>query len=207
MSDIKKILKDTTWQSNPIAYQILGICSALAVTVQLNNALVMGLCVMGVTAGSNVVISLLRNYIPHRIRIIVELSVVASLVIIVDQMLQAYMYDMSKTLSVFVGLIITNCIVLGRAEAFAMANPPWPSFWDGIGNGLGYAWVLAVVGAARELFGSGTVLGVRLIPEAAYDFGYVNNGLMVLPPAAFILLGLIIWASKTLGGADGGEGK
>lgn len=205
MSSIKKVLKDTTWQSNPIAYQILGICSALAVTVQLNNALVMGLAVTAVTAGSNVVISMLRNFIPHRIRIIVELSVVASLVIVVDQFLQAYMYDMSKTLSVFVGLIITNCIVLGRAEAFAMANPPWPSFWDGVGNGLGYAWVLAVVGLVRELFGSGTVLGLRIIPEAAYDFGYVNNGLMVLPPAAFVLLGLIIWASKALGGADGGE--
>lgn len=203
MSSIKKVLKDSTWNSNPIAYQILGICSALAVTVQLNNAIVMGLAVTAVTAGSNVVISLLRNFIPHRIRIIVELSVVASLVIVVDQFLQAYMYDMSKTLSVFVGLIITNCIVLGRAEAFAMANPPWPSFWDGVGNGLGYAWVLAVVGTVRELLGSGTILGFRIVPEAAYDFGYVNNGLMVLPPAAFVLLGLIIWASKRLGGANG----
>lgn len=205
MSSIKKVLKDTTWQSNPIAYQVLGICSALAVTVQLQNAIVMSICVIGVTAGSNVVISLMRNYIPHRIRIIVELSVVASLVIIVDQFLQAFMYDMSKTLSVFVALIITNCIVLGRAEAFAMANPPWPSFWDGVGNGLGYGWVLCVVGLCRELFGAGTVLGIRVIPEAAYDLGYVNNGLMVLPPAAFVLLGLIIWASKALGGADGGE--
>jgi Na+-transporting NADH:ubiquinone oxidoreductase subunit D len=173
--------------------------------VQLSNALVMGLAVTAVTAGGNVAISMLRNYIPHRIRIIVELSVVSVLVIIVDQFLQAYMYDVSKTLSVFVGLIITNCIVLGRAEAFAMANPPWPSFWDGVGNGLGYAWVLALVGCVRELFGSGTLLGFRIIPEAAYDFGYVNNGLMVLPPAAFVLLGLIIWASKALGGADGGE--
>lgn len=203
MSSVKKLLKDSTWSSNPIAYQVLGICSALAVTVQLQNAIVMSICVIGVTAGSNVTISALRNYIPHRIRIIVELSVVASLVIIVDQVLQAYMYDMSKTLSVFVGLIITNCIVLGRAEAFAMANPVWPSLWDGIGNGLGYGWVLCVVGAAREFFGAGTILGFRLIPEAAYDFGYVNNGLMVLPPAAFILLGLIIWASKALGGAEG----
>lgn len=203
MSTIKKTLRDTTWSSNPIAYQVLGICSALAVTVQLNNAIVMSICVIGVTAGSNVVISALRNFIPHRIRIIVELSVVASLVIIVDQVLQAYMYDMSKTLSVFVGLIITNCIVLGRAEAFAMANPVWPSFWDGIGNGLGYGWVLCVVALFRELLGGGTVLGFRIIPEAAYDFGYVNNGLMVLPPAAFILLGLIIWASKRLGGAAG----
>jgi len=205
---IKKTLKDTTWHSNPIAFQVLGICSSLAVTVQLNNALVMGIAVTAVTTASNVVISLMRNYIPHRIRIIVELSVVASLVICVDQFLQAYMFDMSKTLSVFVGLIITNCIILGRAEAFALANGPWLSMWDGIGNGLGYAWVLALVGAVRELFGSGTILGFRLIPEAVYDFGpqvssYTNNGLMVLPPAAFILLGLIIWGSKALGGAEG----
>lgn len=203
MSSIKKLLKDSTWHSNPIAYQVLGICSALAVTVQLQNAIVMSICVLGVLVGSNVTISALRNYIPHRIRIIVELSVVASLVIIVDQVLQAYMYDMSKTLSVFVGLIITNCIILGRAEAFAMANPVWPSLWDGVGNALGYGWVLCVVGAAREIFGAGTILGFRLIPDAVYDLGYVNNGLMVLPPAAFILLGLIIWASKALGGAEG----
>jgi Na+-transporting NADH:ubiquinone oxidoreductase subunit D len=206
MSTITKSLKNNVWNSNPVAYQILGICSSLAVTVQLNNAIVMGLAVTAVTAGSNVVVSLLRNFIPHRIRIIVELSVVSVLVIIVDQFLQAYMYDMSKTLSVFVGLIITNCIVLGRAEAFALANPPWPSFWDGVGNGLGYAWVLVVVGTVRELLGGGTILGFRVIPEGAYDFGYVNNGLMVLPPAAFVLLGLIIWISKALGGANGEEG-
>lgn len=202
---VKKILKSSSWGSNPIAYQVLGICSALAVTVQLKNALVMGIAVTAVTAGSNVAISLLRNFIPHRIRIIVELAVVASLVIVVDQVLQAYMYDMSKTLSVFVGLIITNCIVLGRAEAFAMQNGPWLSLWDGIGNGLGYAWVLALVGATRELLGSGSLLGMRVIPEAAYDVGYVNNGLMVLPPAAFILLGLIVWVSKAFGGASGEE--
>jgi Na+-transporting NADH:ubiquinone oxidoreductase subunit D len=205
---IKKTLKDASWHSNPIAYQVLGICSALAVTVQLNNAIVMGIAVTAVVTASNVTISLIRNLIPHRIRIIVELSVVASLVICVDQFLQAFMFDMSKTLSVFVGLIITNCIILGRAEAFAMANGPVLSFWDGIGNGLGYAWVLCVVGTFRELFGSGTILGFRIIPEAVYDLGpqvsgYVNNGLMVLPPAAFILLGLIIWASKALGGAEG----
>lgn len=203
---VKKILKNSTWGSNPIAYQVLGICSALAVTVQMQNAIVMGVAVIAVCAGSNVTVSILRNFIPHRIRIIVELAVVASLVIVVDQVLQAFLYDMSKTLSVFVGLIITNCIVLGRAEAFAMANGPWLSLWDGIGNGLGYAWVLAAVAAARELFGAGTILGVRLIPEAAYDLGYVNNGLMVLPPAAFILLGLIIWVSKAFGGANGEEG-
>jgi Na+-transporting NADH:ubiquinone oxidoreductase subunit D len=205
MSDIKTVLKDSTWISNPIAYQVLGICSALAVTVQLKNAIVMSISVLAVLVGSNVVISLLRNLIPHRIRIIVELSVVASLVIIVDQVLQAYMYDMSKTLSVFVGLIITNCIILGRAEAFAMANGPWLSLWDGVGNALGYGWVLCVVAAARELFGFGTILGFTIMPEALYNSGYSNNGLMVLPPAAFILLGLIIWGSKALGGANGGE--
>lgn len=203
---VQKILKDTTWSSNPVAYQVLGICSALAVTVQLQNSIVMGIAVIAVTAGSNVTVSLLRNLIPHRIRIIVELAVVASLVIVVDQVLQAFLFEMSKTLSVFVGLIITNCIVLGRAEAFALQNGPWLSFWDGVGNGIGYAWVLIVVGAARELFGAGTVLGVRLIPAAVYDVGYVNNGLMVLPPAAFILLGLIVWVSKALGGANGEEG-
>jgi Na+-transporting NADH:ubiquinone oxidoreductase subunit D len=208
MSAIKKTLKDTTWHSNPIAYQVLGICSALAVTVQLENAIVMTLAVLGVLVGSNLSVSVLRNLIPHRIRIIVELSIVASLVIVVDQILQAFMYDMSKTLSVFVGLIITNCIILGRAEAFAMANGPWLSFWDAVGNSLGYGWVLCLVAAARELFGSGTILGFRLIPSAAYDLGpqvsgYTDNGLMVLPPAAFILLGLIIWASKALGGAEG----
>ena len=160
---------------------------------------------MAVTAGSNVVISIMRNAIPHRIRIIVELAVISTLVIIVDQLLQAYAFDVSKRLSVFVGLIITNCIVMGRAEAFAMANPPLASFWDGIGNGLGYAWVLAVIGAIREIFGFGTILGFRVIPESAYNIGYENNGLMVLPPAAFVLLGLLIWVSKALGGAQGEE--
>lgn len=203
---VQKIMKDTIWSSNPVAYQVLGICSALAVTVQLQNSIVMGIAVIAVCAGSNVTVSLLRNLIPHRIRIIVELAVVASLVIVVDQVLQAFLFEMSKTLSVFVGLIITNCIVLGRAEAFALQNGPWLSLWDGIGNGIGYAWVLIVVGAARELFGAGTILGIRLIPEAVYDMGYVNNGLMVLPPAAFILLGLIVWVSKALGGANGEEG-
>jgi Na+-transporting NADH:ubiquinone oxidoreductase subunit D len=203
---VQKIMKDTIWSSNPVAYQVLGICSALAVTVQLQNSIVMGIAVIAVCAGSNVTVSLLRNLIPHRIRIIVELAVVASLVIVVDQVLQAFLFEMSKTLSVFVGLIITNCIVLGRAEAFALQNGPWLSLWDGVGNGIGYAWVLIVVGAARELFGAGTILGIRLIPEAVYDMGYVNNGLMVLPPAAFILLGLIVWVSKALGGANGEEG-
>ena len=203
MSGISKQIKDATWQSNPVAYQVLGICSALAVTVQVQNAIVMSLAVTAVVCGSNVAISLIRNLIPSRIRIIIQLSVVSTLVIVVDQFLQAYLLDISKQLSVFVGLIITNCIILGRAEAFAMANPPIPSFWDGVGNGLGYSWVLILVGVARELLGKGSILGFKLIPAAVYDVGYVDNGLMVLAPAAFILLGLIIWGSKALGGAHG----
>lgn len=203
MSSIKKTLKSSVWTSNPVAYQVLGICSALAVTVQLKNAIVMTVAVLAVVTGSNVVISLMRNAIPRKIRIIVELAVIASLVIIVDQVLQAFLYDVSKQLSVFVGLIITNCIVLGRAEAFAMANGPWLSMWDGIGNALGYGWVLILIGGARELLGSGSLLGFKLIPQSVYDMGYMNNGLMVLAPAAFILLGLIIWGSKALGGASG----
>jgi len=196
-------LKSSTWSSNPIAYQILGVCSALAVTVQLSTGLVMGIALTLVVAGSNVVISLLRNMIPHKIRIIIELVVISTLVIIVDQFLQAYLFEMSKQLSVFVGLIITNCIVMGRAEAFAMSHGPWMSFWDGIGNGFGYAWVLVLIGTIREIFGSGSISGFKIIPQICYDFGYVNNGLMVLPPAAFVLLGIIIWVSKSLGGAQG----
>lgn len=203
MKSISKILKSSTWSSNPIAYQILGVCSALAVTVQLSTGLVMGIALTLVVAGSNVVISLLRNMIPHKIRIIIELVVISTLVIIVDQFLQAYLFEMSKQLSVFVGLIITNCIVMGRAEAFAMSHGPWMSFWDGIGNGFGYAWVLVLIGTIREIFGSGSILGFKIIPQICYDFGYVNNGLMVLPPAAFVLLGIIIWVSKSLGGAQG----
>jgi Na+-transporting NADH:ubiquinone oxidoreductase subunit D len=203
MSTIKKNLKNLTWTSNPVAYQVLGICSALAVTVKLENSLVMGAALLVVVTCSNVVISLLRNLIPHRIRIIVELTVISALVIIVDQVLQAFYYEMSKQLSVFVGLIITNCIVMGRAEAFALANGPIASMWDGIGNGLGYAWVLALIGAVRELFGSGTILGFHVIPDGFFEFGYVNNSLMVYPPAAFILLGLLIWLAKAFGGAKG----
>ena len=205
MSSVAKQIKEASWQSNPIAYQVLGICSALAVTVTVENSVVMTLAVLAVLIGSNVTISLLRKAIPMRIRIIVQLAIVSSLVIVVDQVLQAYVYDISKQLSVFVGLIITNCIILGRAEAFAMANPPVPAIFDAIGNSLGYGWVLIAVGVARELLGKGTILGVQLIPQAAYDFGYVNNGLMVLAPAAFILLGLIIWGSKALGGANGDD--
>ena len=203
MSSVVKQIKAASWQSNPVAFQVLGICSALAVTVQLENAIVMSIAVITVLMGSNVIISALRNLIPQRIRIIVQLSIVSTLVIIVDQILQAYLYDVSKQLSVFVGLIITNCIILGRAEAFAMANPPLPSLWDAIGNGLGYGWVLVVVAVFREVLGKGSLLGVKLIPQAAYEVGYVDNGLMVLAPAAFILLGLIVWASKALGGAEG----
>jgi len=202
---IKRTLKQTAWISNPIAYQVLGVCSALAVTVKLENAIAMGVALTAVLTLSNVVVSLLRNLIPHRIRIIVELAVISSLVIVVDQFLAAYYYEMSKQLSVFVGLIITNCIVMGRAEAFAMANGPGASFWDGIGNGLGYSWVLVVIGAFREVLGSGTLLGLRVVPQVLYDMGYFNNALMMLPPAAFILLGLIIWVSKALGGAQGEE--
>lgn len=205
MTTLQKTLKNTVWSSNPIAYQVLGVCSALAVTVQLENALVMGIALTFVVMGSNFIISLLRNLIPHRVRIIIELVIISSLVILVDQLLQAYYFDMSKKLSVFVGLIITNCIVMGRAEAFAMANKPLLSLIDGLGNGLGYAWILALIGSIREIFGSGTLLGFRVIPESLYQIGYVDNGLMVLPPAAFILLGIIIWVSKELGGANGKE--
>lgn len=202
---IKEILKDSIWISNPIAFQVLGVCSALAVTVHLENGIVMGIALTLVLSGSNVLLSLIRNLIPHRVRIIVELAVISSFVIIVDQLLQAYYYDMSKTLSVFVGLIITNCIVMGRAEAFALANGPWLSLWDGIGNGLGYAIVLIIIGGIREILGSGTILNIQIIPECIYQLGYVNNGFMVLPPAAFVLLGLLIWALKSLGGSQGKE--
>lgn len=207
MSSAKSILKSSLWSSNPIAYQVLGICSSLAVTVQLENGLIMGAALTAVTAGSNVALSLLRNFIPNRIRIIIELVVISLLVIVVDQFLQAYAFEASKKLSVFVGLIITNCIVMGRAEAFALANGPWLSFWDGIGNGLGYAWVLATVGSIREVLGSGTLLGTKVVPDFLYDVGYVNNGLMVLPPAAFVLLGLLIWTLKAMGGAQGEDGS
>ncbi len=203
MGSISKQIKEASWQSNPIAYQVLGICSALAVTVDIKNALIMSGAVLVVLSGSNMTISLLRNLIPHRIRIIVQLAIVSTLVILVDQILSAFMYQQAKGLSVFIGLIITNCIILGRAEAFAMANGPLASLWDAIGNALGYGWVLVVIGFVRELFGSGTVFGFTVIPEFAYRAGYVNNGLMVLAPAAFIILGLIIWVSKELGGASG----
>ena len=182
---------------NPILVQVLGICSALAVTSQLKPAIVMGLAVTIITAFSNVILSLLRNTIPTRIRIIVQLVVVAALVIIVDQVLKAFAYEVSKQLSVFVGLIITNCIIMGRIEAFALGNKPWPSLLDGIGNGLGYGLVLVIVAFFRELLGSGTLFGVKVIPQIFYDWGYQNNGLMILPPMALMMVGLIIWVHRS----------
>ena len=181
---------------NPIMVQVLGICSALAVTSQLKPAIVMGLAVTIITAFSNVIISLIRNTIPSRIRIIVQLVVVAALVTIVSQVLKAFVYDVSVELSVYVGLIITNCILMGRLEAFAMMNKPWPSFLDGIGNGLGYAFILVLVGCIRELFGRGSLLGFQLIAESAYHAGYLNNGMMTMPAMALILLGCVIWLHR-----------
>ncbi len=188
----KQILATPLNGDNPIMVQILGICSALAVTAQLEPAIVMGLSVTVITAFSNVIISLIRKTIPNRIRIIIQLVVVAALVTIVSMILKAYAYDVSVKLSVYVGLIITNCILMGRLEAFAMMNKPWESFLDGIGNGLGYAWILVVIGAVRELLGSGTLLGLTVIPQGAYDAGYVNNGMMTMPAMALILLGCLI---------------
>lgn len=197
---IKKTFVDPMFDNNPVTVQVLGICSSLAVTVQVNRALVMAAGVTIVTAFSNALISSIRNYIPPSIRIIVQLAVIASLVIVVDQFLQAYVYDISKQLSVFVGLIITNCILMGRAEAYAMANPPWQSFLDGLGNGLGYGAVLLAISIVRELLGSGSLLGFKLVPAAAYEAGYVNMGIMVLAPGAFLVLGLLIWAQRTWSG-------
>ena len=181
---------------NPILVQVLGICSALAVTSQMKPAIVMGLAVTIITAFSNVIISIIRNTIPQRIRIIVQLVVVAALVTIVSQVLKAFAYDVSVQLSVYVGLIITNCILMGRLEAFAIMNKPWPSFLDGVGNGLGYALILVIVGAVREFLGRGSLLGFQLIPEGAYDFGYVNNGMMTMPAMALILVGCVIWVHR-----------
>ena len=182
--------------NNPVTVQVLGICSALAVTSKLEPAIVMGLSVTIITAFSNVVISLIRKTIPNRIRIIVQLVVVAALVTIVSELLKAFAYDVSVQLSVYVGLIITNCILMGRLEAFALGNGPWESFLDGIGNGLGYAIILIIVGFFRELLGSGTLLGFQVIPQAFYDLGYVNNGLMILPPMALIVIAVIIWVHR-----------
>ena len=181
---------------NPIMVQVLGICSALAVTSQLKPAIVMGLAVTIITAFSNVIISLIRKTIPLRIRIIVQLVAVAALATIVSQILKAFAYDVSVQLSVYVGLIITNCILMGRLEAFAMMNKPWPSFLDGLGNGLGYAMILVVVGAVREFLGRGCLLGFQLIPQSVYDAGYMNNGMMTMPAMALILLGCVIWVHR-----------
>jgi len=182
--------------NNPIMVQVLGICSALAVTSQLKPAVVMGLAVTVITAFSNVIISIIRNTIPVRIRIIVQLVVVAALVTIVNQVLKAFDYDVSVQLSVYVGLIITNCILMGRLEAFAMMNKPWPSFLDGLGNGLGYALILVVVGGFREFFGRGTLFGFQIIPSSIYDLGYVNNGMMNMSCTALLLIGCVIWINR-----------
>ncbi|MCM1504134.1 MAG: NADH:ubiquinone reductase (Na(+)-transporting) subunit D [Muribaculum sp.] len=184
-------------KDNPVIVQILGICSCLAVTAKLEPACVMGISVIAVLALSNVIISLLRNTIPTNIRIIVQLVVVAGLVVIVNQLLMAYQYDVSKQLSVFIGLIVTNCILMGRLEAFAMGNKPWPAFLDGIGNGIGYTIILVIVAFFRELLGSGTLWGFQVIPASFYEHGYANNGLMILPPMALIVVGCIIWIHRT----------
>lgn len=193
----KQVFFNPFSKDNPVIVQVLGICSCLAVTAKLEPAIVMGLSVIAVLAFSNVIISLIRNSIPTNIRIIVQLVVVAALVIVVNQLLLAYAYDVSKQLSVFIGLIITNCILMGRLEAFAMGNKPWPSFLDGVGNGIGYAIILVIVGFFRELLGSGTLLGFQVIPQSFYDAGYENNGLMILPPMALIVVACIIWAHRS----------
>ena len=196
-------VSDPLMSNNPISLQVLGICSALAVTTKLDIAFVMTLAVIAVLCVSNTVISLLRNMIPSKVRIIVQLSVIASMVILTDLVLQAYMYDISKQLTVFVSLIITNCIIMGRAEAYAMQNGPWKSFLDGLGNALGYGIILIAVAFFRELLGSGTIYGVKVIPDALYAAGYENMGLMVLSPGAFIILGLIVWAQRIVGKVEG----
>ena len=196
--NLKETLLNPIFKGNPISVLVLGICSALAVTVQLKGAFVMALSVIVVTGLSSLVVSLLRNTIPKRIRIIVQLVVVALMVILVDQFLKAYAYSISKTLSVYIGLIITNCIVMGRIEAFALGNKPFASFIDGIGNGAGYGLILVIVAFFRELFGSGTLFGFQVIPQSFYDMGYMNNGLMILPPMALILLGCIIWVQRSI---------
>ena len=196
MSNLKNVTGPLS-ANNPIIVQILGICSALAVTVKLEPAFVMGLSVMVVTAIANLVMSLLRNGIPSRIRIIVQLVVIAALVILVDQVLKAFVYDVSKQLSVYVGLIITNCIIMGRVEAYALGNKPWASFLDGIGNGLGYMAILVIIAIFRELFGSGSLFGIKVIPESFYEAGYSNVGIMLFPPMALIIVGVIIWVHRS----------
>lgn len=194
---IKKIFTDPLVENNPITVQVLGICSSLAVTTQLKPSLVMAIAVIFVAGFSNLIISLLRNKIPGKIRIIVELAIAASLVIMVDQLLKAYMFDLSRKLGAFVGLIITNCIIMGRLEAFALGNKPWPSFVDGLGNGFSYGYIIVIVGFVRELFSAGSLWGVKVIPEAVYNFGYMDNGLLLFPPGAFFILGIIIWVQRS----------
>ena len=196
MSSTKEILTSPIVNNNPIALQILGICSALAVTTSMQVSFVMCIALTVVTAFASLFISIIRNYIPSNIRIIVQMTIIASLVIVVDQVLKAFAYDTSKQLSVFVGLIITNCIVMGRAEAFAMKNPPLPSFLDGIGNGLGYSFVLLAVAFVRELFGSGAVFGFEIFKMTSEGGWYIPNGMMLLPPSAFFIIGLLIWAIR-----------
>lgn len=193
-----KAFSEPLVKNNPVFIQSLGICSALAVTVQLQTAVVMALAMTSVTAFSSLTISTMRKVIPRNVRMIVELSVIASLVILADQLLRAYLYDISKQLSVFVGLIITNCIVMGRSETYALGNPPLKSFMDGLGNGAGYGMVLITVAAIRELLGAGKFFGFAVVPQAVYDFGYMNMGFMQLAPAAFIIIGLLVWLQKTL---------
>ena len=197
MSKAKKILLDPVFNENPIARQILGICSALAVTAKLETSVVMALAVIFVLSFSNLAVSLIRNHIPSSIRILVEMTIIASLVIIADQFIKAFAFDISKQLSVYVGLIITNCIIMGRAEAFALKNPPLVSFLDGIGNGLGYSFVLLVVGFLRELFGSGKLMGIEVLKTTTDGGWYLPNGLMVLPASAFLLIGFLIWTIIT----------
>ncbi|MAX69305.1 MAG: NADH:ubiquinone reductase (Na(+)-transporting) subunit D [Flavobacteriales bacterium] len=193
----KKLITDPLDSNNPVTVQVLGICSALAITVQLKPAIVMSISTLFVLSVANVVISLMRNFVPSRIRIIVQLVVIATLVILVDQILKAYVYDVSKELSVFVGLIITNCIIMGRLEAFGMANGPWKSFLDGLGNSFGYAWILIAVAFFRELLGSGTLYGYPVLEKIGlYNLGYENNGMMILPPMALITVGIIIWIQR-----------
>lgn len=198
MSASKEVLLNPVGRNNPIALQILGVCSALAVTSNLNTAMVMTLAVIAVTAFSNLFVSIIRNHIPSNIRIICQMTIIASLVIVVDQILKAYAYDVSKQLSVFVGLIITNCIVMGRAEAFAMKSAPIPSLIDGIGNGLGYGFVLITVGFFRELFGSGKLFGMEVLPLISEGGWYQPNGMMLLAPSAFFLIGFMIWAIRII---------
>jgi Na+-transporting NADH:ubiquinone oxidoreductase subunit D len=193
----RKLVTDPLSDNNPITIQVLGICSALAITVQVEQAFFMSASVLFVLIFGNLTISLLRNLIPSRVRIIVQLVVVASLVIIVNEVLQAFVPDVSEKLSVFVGLIITNCIIMGRFEAFAMGNKPWPSIMDAIGNAIGYAWILMAVAVVREIFGSGKFWGIQILPEGLYNFGYMNNNLMILPPMALIVVGIIIWIQRS----------